>query len=612
MTLKQALKGYEGYSPDEKSQHGLLILLFLLTIPLEILFSYINYTHGRTLLSASEMISAMVLLPWLLLGLRHRWLPFSRELLLLNGLIIFTLMTYDGGIGGTGIYWSQCFPFLAFFLMGVRIGWRWISAFMLLYLLLLGLYFIGYIELNYDQSTFRYAPSMLFVFTVIALMLQLQQERHHYELSASEARYRRAQDELEKIVALRTEQLQQINEKLSREVDEKIEAIQKHELAEVKYQHSQKMESLGTLVGGIAHDFNNMLSGITANLYLLQRKVDEPNLRKRLDKIGELSIHAADMIRQLMTFARKDQVELKVFDLRTFIKEAYKLAKVSIPAHIRCEAVFSDDELLIRGESTQIQQILMNLMNNARDAVRDSNDPFVSVSLSSSELSDTLVKGAQEIPPGNYAVLSVQDNGCGIPKEQIGRIFEPFFTTKKVGAGTGLGLSMVYGAVRSHGGYIDVVSYPGSGTRISLYFPIIEGVEHVVSGEYPVIQGENELILLVDDDQALLEVHEQLLVEMGYRVVTANDGLKAVNIYKSRHESIQLIIMDVVMPVLSGPAAADQIRKINSAARIIFITGYDRDHDSTCEVITDQDLVLNKPLGIDKLSRVIREQLSRP
>ena len=615
--LKRIFNGFHGSAPDEKSLHWILLTLFAFTFIIELIFSFINFTHGHQSLSYVQVFSSVIVLPWLILGIRKQWLPRPREFLLAVLFVDLAVLIVDGGIGNTGIYWAQVFPFAAFMLMGVRLGWYWCGAFILFYASVLLFHQMEYFDLSYEHTTLHYAPVMFLVFTAIACLLELAQEKRQFKLNLVNQRLKLREEELErnkieleKSVASRTEQLQKINAKLSREVDEKIVAIQQFELAEMKYQHAQKMDALGTLVGGVAHDFNNMLSGISANLYILQRKAESADMKDRLDKIGDLTMHAADMIRQLMTFARKDDVQLKVFDLNLFMKEAYKLAKLSIPAHIRCECMFSHEEQMIRGEATQVQQILMNLMNNARDALTGSDDPFISVSLTSSRVETPLIKNQQEIMPGNYTILSVQDNGSGMDEAEISRIFEPFYTTKEVGAGTGLGLSMVYGAVRSHSGYIDVVSYPGSGSRFSIYFPLVDEKESSYLKVNSVVQGEQECILLVDDDDALLEANEQLLIALGYRVITAKNGLLAVEIYQQRGDDIDLIVMDVVMPLLGGPAAAERIRKINPDVKVLFITGYDKDHESTCEMVSESENVLNKPLAIDLLSRAIHDRLS--
>lgn len=383
----------------------------------------------------------------------------------------------------------------------------------------------------------------------------------------------------------------------------------------MKYQHAQKMESLGTLVGGIAHDFNNMLSGITANLFLIQRQVTNDDARKRLEQIGDLTMHAADMIKQLMTFARKDDVKLKPFDLRSFFNEAFKLACVSIPEYIQCYSEFPEDELLIQGDATQIQQVLMNLMNNARDALIQAEQPSIRVSLSRFSADAEFVEKYHDAGPGEYAVIAVHDNGCGISSDKINRIFEPFYTTKAVGKGTGMGLAMIYGAVQSHGGFIDVQSQLGVGTEISIYLPLFGEADSAIQADADansrIVQGHGEVILLVDDDENLLEANKELLIRLGYQVYTASNGMEAVAIYKKRQEQIALVIMDVVMPVLGGAGAGERIHKLNPQAKIIFATGYDKDNELTHELLSEQHQVLNKPLIVEELSQVIHQRLHR-
>lgn len=618
--VKLLFAGYENYSPDDNSQHAVLFLLLCLAISVSSFFSVVNYLHGHQWLAWFQVVICAAFVPMAIRGYRRNWLPKSRAIFMCLAFLMFAALFVDGGIGNTGIYWSLLFPFLVFLLMGVRLGWRWVTAFVVCDAVLLGLHGLHVFDFTYSDDTLLYTPAMFFCFTIIACAFQLQLERRQTELQQtnlelikSEGELRHVKGNLEQMVQKRTHQLKMINEKLSREVDEKIEALQQKEFAEIKYEHAQKMESLGTLVGGIAHDFNNMLSGITANLYLIQRKVDSPDVKERLDKIGELSMHAADMIRQLMTFARKDEVKLAEFDLRPFLNEAYKLARVSVPEHIRCELVLSEGKYFINGDGTQIQQILMNLINNARDALAGASDPFINVSLVKCSQGGAFLTNHPEAGGGNYVILTVQDNGCGIPEDKQSRVFEPFYTTKEVGKGTGLGLSMVYGAVKTHGGFIDVASYTGTGTRFSIYLPLVGSVSRARGGvqENVVEAGHGEMILLVDDDPFLLEVSEQLLVNLGYRVMTALNGLQAVETYRVNKDVIDLVLMDIVMPVLGGKPAADCILKLNPDARILFISGYDRDHDATVEMGTDWHLVLNKPLVVDELSRTLRQQLKK-
>ncbi|WP_083530477.1 ATP-binding protein [Mariprofundus micogutta] len=615
--MKLLFSGYGNYSPDESGQKAVLMLLLTLSISVCSVFSIINFLYGHEWLAYVLIIVGLSFVPVIINGYRGCWFNHSREIFMCLAFLTFVALFADGGIANTGIYWGLIFPFLAFLLMGVRIGWLWVAAFVFFYAGLLVLDDLGFMAFSYSADTLRFVPAMFLCFSIIACAFQLQQERRQTELQqinddlkTSEEELRHAQDHLEQTVHKRTEQLRIINQKLSQEVDEKIEALQQKEFAEMKYEHAQKMESMGTLVGGIAHDFNNMLSGITANLYLIQRQIDAPEAQRRLDKIGDLTMHAADMIRQLMTFARKDVVTLAEFDLGVFLKEAYKLAKVSVPEHICCDLVLPEGKCLIKGDTTQIQQILMNLMNNARDALSGVNEPFINVSLVRSKAGKSFLRKYPDARNCEYVILTVEDNGCGIPEEKLNRIYEPFFTTKEVGKGTGLGLSMVYGAIQSHGGFIDLVSHLGKGTTFNIYLPLLESEHAAIGWQNKAIEtGQGECLLLVDDDENLLDVSEQLLRNLGYRVLTATNGLQAVEVYKA-NPGIDLVLMDIVMPVLGGKAAADRIQKLNPDAKVIFISGYDRDHEATLEMVSDWNMVLNKPLAVDELSRVIRQRLN--
>jgi CheY-like chemotaxis protein len=252
----------------------------------------------------------------------------------------------------------------------------------------------------------------------------------------------------------------------------------------------------------------------------------------------------------------------------------------------------------------------MNLMNNARDAMIGIDHPSITVSLSTVHVDDEFsARFSGDVLEDDYVLLSVQDNGIGIPKDTLENIFEPFFTTKDEGKGTGLGLAMVYGAMQSHNGLIHVDSNHKQGTVFKLYFPLLgnEKTEYVQAQTSRVIAGHGETILLVDDDPVLCECHSKLLQGMGYQVRIANNGLEACELYQ-KHD-IDLILMDVVMPLLGGVAAAQRILEFDARAKIIFVTGYDKDNELTCELSNDWQHVLNKPLNIERLSMAIRDQL---
>jgi len=375
---------------------------------------------------------------------------------------------------------------------------------------------------------------------------------------------------------------------------------------EAQFHQAQKMEAIGTLVGGIAHDFNNVLAGITGNVFLAQMETSGmPDLHERLSDIETLSFRASDTIKQLLTFARKDVVRKSDLPLNPFIKETLKLLRASLPDCIDLQAHICPETILIHADSSQIHQLLLNLITNARDAVDSTDQPRIIIALAAADIEQ--IDPQSTIPPGQYAHLSVSDNGCGIPEELVQHLFEPFFTTKEQGKGTGLGLAMVFGAIKTHHGYIKVKSQPDEGSTFDIYIPRTITTSSDTSNDsnlLPATKGNGELILLVDDDQNLINVTEKVLVKLGYRVLTAQHGQQAVEIYQ-QHDDIDLCILDIMMPVMNGNIAAEHIRAINPQARIIFSTGYDQSPSES----TGMDKTLNKPFSVHLLSSEIRKLL---
>ena len=381
------------------------------------------------------------------------------------------------------------------------------------------------------------------------------------------------------------------------------------ELLEDQLRQSQKMEAIGTLVGGIAHDFNNMLAGMTGNLYLAKLLSKEnPNVLEKLTNVEGLSFRAADMIQQLLTFARKDRVSMKLLPFSSFIHETIKRLQSSIPENIAINQNVCADALIINGDATQIHQILLNLINNACDALEWSTDPSITIRLEAVQVNEAFIEKHIGFATGVYAHLSVEDNGCGIPENKTGHLFEPFFTTKEVGKGTGLGLAMVFGAVKSHNGFVEVESVEGEGSIFHIYLPLVdaENIAAVSKQDSEVTEkGKGETILLVDDQKDIVDTGKEVLESMGYRVITAANGQQAVDAFKGHPGTVDLIVMDVVMPVMSGDKAAQLIRQIDSNVKIIFSTGYDKDS----QVEMENEFVISKPFSIAKMSELIRQTI---
>ncbi|NWF35406.1 response regulator [Mariprofundus sp. KV] len=380
-----------------------------------------------------------------------------------------------------------------------------------------------------------------------------------------------------------------------------------------QFLQAQKMEALGTLVGGMAHDFNNLLAGITGSLYIARRRIDsEPEQAKEKIQTAEvLGTQAADMIKHLLTFARHGVVEKSPTPIKSLFKEASKLIEPGVPANISFKSIHTDEDMIIMASPAQLQQVLMNLVNNARDACIDAQKPEVTISLKQYESDLTFKQQHPELSGNEFALIEVTDNGTGISHENLGKVFEPFFTTKDPGKGTGLGLAMVYGTIKDHGGVIEVKSQPGEGSTFQVFLPIKHSDLQEMNEESEELQSEHgETILLADDDEMLLIAYADILSSLGYQVITASNGMQALNIYKEKSDAIDLVILDIVMPELGGVDAARDIRKLNPGQKLLFSTGYDLNQEMIKHLAEQHEIIISKPWAVSSASRIIREQLA--
>jgi len=347
-------------------------------------------------------------------------------------------------------------------------------------------------------------------------------------------------------------------------------------------------------------------------MYLAKKRIEKGNLTEAIDKINsvdELSQRAAAMTSQLLTFARKGIVQMHELSMNSFVKESLKLAQVTIPENIQVIHDVTTEDVLINGDITQLQQVLLNLLNNARDAVENAPEPRIALKLERYIPDDDFISRHSE--SGAFAHLSVSDNGCGIPKKHLEKVFDPFFTTKAVGKGTGLGLSMVYGAIQSHEGFIEVESKQGRGSTFDIYIPLLEGAEEEVGVDD--LDGpaecKGETILFADDELHVRETTAEVLVSMGYKVLQAQDGLEAIDLFRTHQDDIDLVILDVVMPHCGGIPLAKRIRELSSDMPVIFMTGYDKEHVLGKGDQINCSEVLTKPVNFDALSHTIQRML---
>ena len=377
---------------------------------------------------------------------------------------------------------------------------------------------------------------------------------------------------------------------------------------EAQFQQAQRLEAIGTLAGGIAHDFNNLLMGIQGNVSLMLRHMDSTHqYYERLKNVEKQVESGARLTSHLLGYARKGKYEVKPFDLNQLVEEICEtFSRTRKQITIRRE--LADDLFPIEADSGQIEQVVLNLLVNAADAMPGRGDLFLqTMNVTHKDMTGKLYKPKR----GDYVVLTVTDTGMGMDKETMERIFDPFFTTKEMGRGTGLGLASVYGIVKGHGGYIDVESKKGQGTTFSIYLPASEKEVHkAVKTAEGVIEGTGT-VLLVDDEQVILEVGQDLLEAIGYRVLIARDGNEAIEVYKKNRDEIEIVVLDMVMPGMGGGEAYDRIKGINPDIKILLSSGFSIDGEATEILERGCDGFIQKPFNMKEFSQAIREVLGK-
>ncbi len=373
-----------------------------------------------------------------------------------------------------------------------------------------------------------------------------------------------------------------------------------------------KMEAIGTLAGGIAHDFNNILTGIIgyAELAVEKGKTDE-RVQKYNNLILKLSERAKRLIHQILVFSRKTREEKKNVRLSDIISEEITLIRSTLPSTIEISFSSEKEYGLIYADATQIHQILMNLCTNASHAM-DENGGVIKISLSSRILTDEDMERFKGLVTGPYAELTISDDGNGIPPDIIERIFEPYYTTKEVGRGTGMGLAVVQGIVKNHGGEISVSSKQGKGTSFTILLPYVcTDPDETVNDEEPVLSLGKERLLFVDDEELLLEMGEEVLSSLGYSVTTSNSSVRALEIFTRSPYSFDLIITDQTMPHMTGLNLAKKIVSIRPDARIILYTGYSDTMNNEIAEEAGIKKLIYKPINRKELAAVVREVLDR-
>jgi nitrogen-specific signal transduction histidine kinase/CheY-like chemotaxis protein len=378
--------------------------------------------------------------------------------------------------------------------------------------------------------------------------------------------------------------------------------------SERQLQQVMKLQAIGTLAGGIAHDFNNILAALIGYAELL--KFSLPRDSQELDNADQIlkaGNRAKELVQQILTFSRQTEKEFVPVSISMIVKEVAKLLRSTLPTTIEIRHNIQSDSLVM-GDPTQIHQILMNLCTNAGHAMREKGG-LLSIELENLELEENLVSDHITLDPGTYVTLRVTDTGHGIPAEYRDRIFDPFFTTKEQGEGTGMGLSVVHGIVKSYKGAIYAYSDVGKGTSFKIFLPAIE---KRIESEQRVIEDipkGSEHILLVDDESVLLEMGTSQLETLGYKVTSRSNGREALKLFETKPDCFDLVVTDMTMPKMTGDELASALKKIRPAIPIILCTGFSTKLTSDNAHQFDIDALLMKPVILREMASIIRSVL---
>jgi CheY-like chemotaxis protein/two-component sensor histidine kinase len=371
------------------------------------------------------------------------------------------------------------------------------------------------------------------------------------------------------------------------------------------------MEAIGTLAGGIAHDFNNILAAMQgyAELTLDDLPEDSP-VRGNLEQIMSCTNRATKLVKQILTFSRKDQKEQEKEPLQisSIVKEVLSMLRPSLPATIQiCRKIHAESSTVL-ADPTQIHQVLLNLCTNASHAMREKGG-LLEVSLTDVNFESETRIGDEFIDQGSYVKLSVRDSGCGMEKEIIERIFEPFFTTKSVDEGTGLGLSVVHGIIKSHDGAITVTSTPGEGTVFDIYLPRIEGGEALEPQSPKSAPREKDVILLVDDEEMMVDVTGRILERLGFDVVAKTSSIDALETFQEDPNQFDLVITDQVMPNMTGTELARNLISIRPDIPVIICSGFPENicHEELSDIGVKEFVM--KPISIQKIAAIVQKVL---
>jgi len=542
--------------------------------------------------------------------------PLVSVAMYLTGLGIIAMIIYASRIVERDTYYAGLILILIFGYAFTRI--RFIYA-TLAGWLIVGTYEVAAIWLTqtpteqlYNNNFFFISANIIGMF--ICYLMELSARRDFVMrrlLEEEQDKVKAANEMLEHRVQERTAQLTRTNRALKKEIEMRKHYEQEQAKLEAQLLQLQKIETIGTLAGGIAHDFNNILTPILGYTEMAIEELDEEStLRYDIEQISHAAIRGKDLVQQILTFSRQVEVEKKPLYLQEVINEIMNLVKASFPSSIEIKMDLDPHCGTVLADTTQIHQVIMNLCTNAYHAMIDKGG-ILHVRLNEMEVDEGKAASVPNLEKGNYVVVTITDTGHGMDHATMNRIFEPFFTKKEVGVGSGLGLSVVHGIVKSYKGAIEVESQPGKGSTFNIYLPRHGKGPFDLFTDKEVLKKGRETILFVDDEEEITYMGKKMLENLGYKVNIQTDTRKAVAEFEANHDKYDLLVTDQTMPHMLGTDMARHFRQIRPDLKVIIITGYSNSISSEMLEKEKIDELVLKPIILSEFSKVIRRVLDK-
>ena len=517
-----------------------------------------------------------------------------------------------------GIYSYYAGLMLIFFFGYTFVRARFMNAVFIGWVLFLAYVFTSYfyteVGIGHLRITSAFFLSANLIGMFINYTLEINDRKDFFMrklLVKEQEKVKSANESLEKRVIDRTSQLTRTNRELNKEIKRRLQYEEERNNLESQLFQMQKMETIGTLAGGIAHDFNNILTPILGYAEMaLEELSEDDNLRYDIEQINNAAIRAKDLVQQILTFSRQVEIDMKPLQLHHVIREVLSLVKASFPANIEIIQDLDPDCGTVMADSTQIHQIIMNLCTNASHAMAEFGGTL-KIELSLTEVNRSLVRKVPKLKTGSYVCLIISDTGHGMDKETMQRIFEPFFTKKEVGAGSGLGLSVVHGLVNSFNGAITVDSKPEKGTKFTIYLPQHGETRSKKVMDLDKMKKGKEHILFIDDEEEITFMGKRMLESLGYKVTIHTSSLAALEDFVSSPKLFDLVVSDQTMPNMLGTDLIEKMKQLRPDLKAVIITGFG---DSiTEEVAKDKGInaIVIKPLILSKFSNLIRKILDK-